>query len=172
MTTRGYVNHAIQAVLCALFGVAVLLGQSTEKRPRLDVQQYTITADINPRTQSVAATAKISFKPIDETNTLVFELNNALRVSKATDSRGASLAFTHNDSDFTTSISLASPLSKNQLTEINIAYEGKLTGEEDSPVYGIRFAALHPDYGFLLYPSRWFPIAGYSTDRFAATLNI
>jgi aminopeptidase N len=169
MKTRGYV---IQAILLTFFGAAALFAQSAEKRPRLDVQQYTITADVNPRTQSIAATAKISFKPVDDASTLVFELNNALKVSKVTDSRGSSLAFSHNDSDFTTSISLSSPPPKNQLTEISIAYEGKLTGEEDSPVYGIRFAALHPDYGFLLYPARWFPIAGYSTDRFAATLNI
>ena len=51
-------------------------------------------------------------------------------------------------------------------------YDGRLTGAEDSPVFGIKFAALHPDYGYLLYPARWFPVSGYSTDRFKANLRI
>ena len=41
MKTRGYV---IQAILLTFFGAAALFAQSAEKRPRLDVQQYTITA--------------------------------------------------------------------------------------------------------------------------------
>ena len=48
----------------------------------------------------------------------------------------------------------------------------KLTGSEDSPVYGIKFAAIRPEYSFLLYPARWFPLSGYSTDRFAAEMRI
>ena len=53
-----------------------------------------------------------------------------------------------------------------------ISYDGKLTGNEDSPVSGIKFAALHPDFGYLLYPARWFPVNGYTTNRFAADLHI
>ncbi|MBV9083299.1 MAG: tetratricopeptide repeat protein, partial [Acidobacteriaceae bacterium] len=56
--------------------------------------------------------------------------------------------------------------------QVAISYDGKLTGNEDSPVYGIKFAALHPDFGYLLYPSRWFPVSGYTVNRFAADLNI
>ena len=51
-------------------------------------------------------------------------------------------------------------------------YDGRLSGSEDSPVYGIKFAAIHPDYAFLMYPARWFPVSGYTTDRFAADMRI
>src|SRR2546429_186252 len=64
------------------------------QRPRIQVQNYTIDADVNPRTQSIVATAKV------------------------------------------------------------------------------KFTALHPDFGYLLYPARWFPIAGYTVDRFTADLRV
>jgi len=35
-----------------------------------------------------------------------------------------------------------------------------------------KFAAIHPDFAFLMYPARWFPVSGYSTDRFAAEMRI
>ncbi len=55
---------------------------------------------------------------------------------------------------------------------ITFYYDGRLTGQEDSPVYGIKFAAIHPDYAYLMYPARWFPVSGYTTDRFAADMRI
>ena len=69
-------------------------------------------------------------------------------------------------------VSLPNGVQKNQPCSISLTYDGKLTGEEDSPVYGIKFAALHPDFGYLLYPARWFPVSGYTVNRFAADLHI
>jgi len=143
-----------------------------EKRPRIDVQKYTIEADINPRTQSITATAKIDFTPLESTPDAIFELNNALTVSKAVDSQGNALETSRNDKDFTVKVAFPAPLQKTQPCELSITYDGKLTGNEDSPVSGIKFAALHPDFGYLLYPARWFPVNGYTVNRFAADLRI
>ena len=143
-----------------------------EKRPRIDVQKYTIEADINPRTQSISATAKIDFTPLESTPDAVFELNNALTVSKAVDAQGKPLETSRDDKDFTLKVNFPAPLQKTQPCEISLTYDGKLTGNEDSPVSGIKFAALHPDFGYLLYPARWFPVNGYTVNRFAADLRI
>ncbi len=164
--------RAFDAMLLGLALVCSATAQNGAKRPRIELEKYTIDADVNPRTQSIAATAKISFKPIDDTSDVIFELNNALNVSKAVDGRGAPLAVARNGQDFTIRVSYPSSLPKNQEAQVSITYDGKLTGDEDSPVYGLKFAALHPDYGYLLYPARWFPVSGYTTDRFAAALNI
>jgi aminopeptidase N len=142
------------------------------QRPRIEVQNYTIDADINPRTQSIVATAKVNFTALDEASDAVFELNNALTVSKAVDGSGKPLETSRNPQDFTVKVSLPGTLQKNQASELSLTYDGKLTGNEDSPVSGIKFAALHPDFGYLLYPSRWFPIAGYTVDRFTADLRV
>src|SRR5579875_390864 len=143
-----------------------------DRRPRIDVQKYTIEAEVNPRTQSIVATAKIAFTPLESTPAAVFELNNALTVSKAVDSQGRTLDTSRDDKDFTIKVNFPAPLQKAQPCELSLTYDGKLTGNEDSPVSGIKFAALHPDFGYLLYPARWFPVNGYTVNRFAADLRI
>jgi tetratricopeptide (TPR) repeat protein len=168
MTMRTF---RLSSVLLALALGA--LAQAPDKRARIEVQKYTIQADVNPRTQSIVATAKISFTPLDKTTDAVFELNNALNVSKVVDGQGKTLVSARDNSENSgVRISFPDGLVKDQASEISVTYDGKLTGNEDSPVYGIKFAALHPDFGYLLYPARWFPVSGYSVNRFAADLNI
>jgi len=65
----------------AVLLVCTASAQSPDRRGRIDIQKYTIDADVNPRTQSIAATAKIDFTPLDNTNDVTFELNSALSVS-------------------------------------------------------------------------------------------
>jgi aminopeptidase N len=151
---------------------STLLFGADDGRAHIQVQKYFIDAAINPRTQSIEATAKIDFTPLDEANQATFELNNALTVSKAVDSKGASVSTQRSASDFTVKAVFPSGLVKNQPTSISFTYDGKLTGNEDSPISGITFAALHPDFGYLLYPARWFPVSGYSTNRFMADIRI
>jgi hypothetical protein len=143
--------------------------RAQDRRPRLDVENYLIRAEINPRTQSLAATAEVRFVPLDErTNAPVFELNNALTVSKVTDGQGRDVQFSRNTQDFTIRVNLPEALPKGAPATLKFAYEGRFTGREESPVYGIKFASIQSDYSFLLYSARWFPINGYTTDRYTA----
>lgn len=152
-------------------GGASARGQAGRIAPRIEVQKYTIDANINPRTQSIEATAKIDFTALENSSEATFELNNALTISKAVDGHGAAVQTTRNP-DGTVRAIFPAGLVKSQPAQIAISYDGKLTGNEDSPVSGIKFAALHPDFGYLLYPARWFPVSGYTTNRFAADLQI
>ncbi len=147
--------------------------QQAERRNRIDVQDYTIKADISPNTQTITAEATVRFIPIDDGVTgAVFELNNALNVSRVVDAQGKPVQAQRNQSDFTVHLTFDSPLPKGQPCSVTFFYDGRLTGEEESPVSGVKFAAIHPDYAYFLYPSRWFPISGYSTDRFGADMQI
>ncbi len=146
-----------------------------ERRPasRIDVDQYTIDAEISPLTQSIDAKAAVRFTPLDDgVSSAVFELNNALNVSKVLDASGKQLQASRNQQDFTVRVGFDQPLPKGQPVTLTFFYDGKLSGQEDSPVYGIKFAAIHPDYAYLMYPARWFPVSGYTTDRFAAEMRI
>jgi hypothetical protein len=155
-----------------MFALAAALS-AQERRSRIDVEHYTIDADVNGKTQSLTARVAVRFVPLDAGITnAVFELNNALTVSKVTDEKGAVLAANRTQSDFTVRVAFAQPLEKGVPKTITFAYDGHLTGNEDSPVFGIKFAAIHEDFSFLLYPGRWFPVSGYSTDRFSADLNM
>jgi len=162
----------------AIFAALALISltapsQAQERRARIRVEHYTIDAEVQPATQALIATAEVRFVPLDNnTSSAAFELNNALTVSRVTDGKGNPINATRNQQDFTVRLGFDQPLPKGQPATLKFAYEGRLSGSEDSPVYGIKFAAIHPDYAFLLYPARWFPISGYSTDRFTADLRI
>src|SRR5581483_4457719 len=69
-------------------------------------------------------------------------------------------------------VSFPAPLTKAKPTTLTFTYDGRLTGQEDSPVYGIKFASIQNDFAYLMYPSRWFPINDYTTDRYTADLHI
>jgi tetratricopeptide (TPR) repeat protein len=106
------------------------------------------------------------------TDTAVFQLNNALKISKVVDGSGQTLNAVREAQDSSVHIALLTPLTAGQSSSLTITYDGQLTGSQDSPVYGITFASLKPDFGFLLYPARWFPVTGYTVDRFTAEMHI
>ncbi|MEP7362856.1 MAG: M1 family aminopeptidase [Acidobacteriota bacterium] len=161
---------ALAAVAVATFSAAA---QAQERRPRIDVQHYRVEADINPRTQSLSATVAVNFIPLDDRmSTAIFELHNALTVSRVVDSTGRELQQSRNSSDFTVRVSFAEPLTKGKAETITFTYDGRLTGQEESPIYGIRFASIQNDHAYLLYPARWIPTNDYTADAFAALLRI
>ena len=86
-----------------------------------------------------------------------FELNNALNVSQVVDDQGKQIPASRNQQDFTVRLSFDQPLPKGQPVTVTFYYDGKLTGQEDSPVYGIKFAAIHPDSAYLMYPGALVP---------------
>lgn len=141
--------------------------------PRLDVEHYTIEAEVNPRTQTLAATVQVRFVPLeDNLTTATFELNNALNVSRITDAAGQQVPASRLQQDFSVRLNFPGALSKGKPQTVTFAYDGQLTGQEESPVYGIKFAAIKPDAAFLLYPARWFPVNGYTTDRYTYDLKV
>jgi tetratricopeptide (TPR) repeat protein len=152
---------------------AVVTAFAQERRPRIDVQHYTINAEINPETQTLNARVQVRFIPQDgSTNEAVFELNNALNVSKVEDDNGRQVNASRSQQDFTVRLTFPDALAKGTAANAVFYYDGKLTGNEESPVYGIKFAAIHPDYAFLLYPARWFPLNGYTSDRYSTDMKV
>jgi len=148
------------------------LGQS-EKRAQIDVGSYTIDAQINPDAQTITARAAVRFTPLDDqTAAVTFELNNALNISRIVDDKGQSFQSSRNQSDNTVRVTFPNGLPKGQPATLIFNYDGRLTGNEDSPIYGIKFAAIQHDYAFLLYPARWFPVSGYTTDRFTSKITV
>jgi hypothetical protein len=159
------------SVLICLAG-AVLCAQD-DKRTRIDVDSYVIDAQVNPETQTLSARVAVRFLPLDDQiTTATFELNNSLNISKIVDDKGQSIQGTRNQQDHSVRLAFPSPLAKNQPVVITFTYDGRLTGSEESPIYGIKFASIQNDYAFLLYPGRWFPVSGYSSDRFTTSMHI
>ncbi|MDE3157767.1 MAG: peptidase M1 [Acidobacteriota bacterium] len=158
-------------------GLLLLAGSvrasAQERRNRIRVVAYAIDAEVSPNTQSLSAKATVQFVPLDDNTTAAtFELNNALNVSRVVDAAGKQIPASRNQQDFTVRLNFEAPLAKGRPVSVTFYYDGRLSGQEDSPVYGIKFAAIHPDFAFLMYPARWFPVSGYTTDRFAANVRV
>jgi len=143
-----------------------------QSRQRIDVQSYTIDARVDPQEQTLTATAQVTFLPVDETSTISFELNNALNLSRVTDEEGHQIPASRLQQDMSVRLNLAQPLRKGKATTITFVYDGKLTGAEESPVFGIKFAAIHPEVSYFMYPARWFPVNEYTADRFSSDLKV
>ena len=165
-------NRTLAAALTLALAASAAWAQQ-DRRSRINVEQYTIDAEVSPATQSLTAKASVRFIPLDDNITsAAFELNNALNVSRVVDDKGKQIPASRNQQDFTVRLSFEQQLPKGQPVTMTFYYDGKLSGQEDSPVYGIKFAAIHPDFAYLLYPARWFPVSGYTTDRFSADLHV
>jgi tetratricopeptide (TPR) repeat protein len=143
-----------------------------ERRSRIDVEHYVINAEINENTQTLAARAAVRFTPLEDISNATFELNNALNISRVVDGSGRQMQASRSQQDSTLRLNFDQPLPKGKPVNMTFDYDGRLTGDEESPVYGIKFAAIHNDYAYLMYPARWFPINGYTIDRYSAELNI
>ncbi|MCU0226993.1 MAG: peptidase M1 [Bryobacterales bacterium] len=149
------------------------MAQATAPRADLDVLRYDIDATIDPDGQSVTATTKVTLSMLsDYTTSVRMELNNALSISRVTDSDGNSLNVDRDMKTFTVTVTLAKPIRKGDPLELTFLYGGRLSGVEESPIYGIRFGSLQKDFGYLLYPTRWFPVSGYTTDPYEWRIRI
>jgi aminopeptidase N len=164
-------NLTITAAVAAI--VAAFPAAAQERRTaNIQAEHYVIDAEINPAAQTLTAQAQVRFTPADNISSAAFELNNALNVSRITDDANRQIPASRNQQDFTVRLNFAEGLPKGKPVTLTFSYDGKLTGQEESPVYGIKFASIQNDHAFLLYPARWFPIADYTVNRFTADLRI
>jgi aminopeptidase N len=154
---------------CATFSP---LQAQEQHRVRLDATHYTIDADINPATQTLTAQVQLQFSAAENTSSIALELNNGLNVSRIVDGSNRQIPTSRSQGDSTIRLNFPDGITKDQPVTLTINYEGRLTGQEESPVYGIKFASIQKDHAFLMYPARWFPITDYTVDRFAADLHI
>src|SRR5277367_239751 len=160
-------------VVSCLIASALLNAQDRNARQqKIDVQSYLIDAQVDPRAQTLNATVLVRFIPLEDTSSVTFELNNALNISKVTDEDGRQVPSSRLQQDMSVKLSLPQTLKKGKVAGLTFVYDGKLSGDEESPVFGIKFAAIHPEASYLLYPSRWFPVNDYATDRFSSDLKV
>src|SRR5580658_9880376 len=164
----------LAALVLAPVALAPLLAQDRgSKSGRIDVDNYAIDAEINPHTQTLTASVKVRFSALDnDISSASFELNPALSVSRVVDDAGHQIPASRSGQDMAVVLSFPAPLAKGKATTVTFTYDGRLTGQEESPVFGIKFAAIQNDIAYLMYPARWFPVNDYTIDRFSANLRI
>jgi hypothetical protein len=169
---RRPLGRAVLAI--AVLAAALIAVHSTRaaEKVRLTVQDYVIDATVNPATHKLTAKATVHFTAEDDLSTAAFELHNALRPTKVTDGEGHTLAAERVTQDSTVRVALPSGMTKGQEGTLIFEYEGILNSADDSPVQGLKLASISDPVSYLLYAGRWFPMVGYETNRFAATIHV
>src|SRR5438270_9123610 len=172
LAAAGAPNCFPRLLVLATCILAISAPLSAAERSRIQVTDYIIDADLAPKTHHITAKAKVKFTALDDITTAVFELNNGLRVIRVTNEAGKVLPTERVTQDFTVRVSLPEGMSKGQTRTLNFEYEGVLNTADDSPVEGLKLASIGPDTTYLLYPGRWFPMVGYGTNKFTATVSV
>jgi aminopeptidase N len=173
MTSMMFSFRRIPRVLVVLTALLALAGSelSAAERSNINITGYIIDAQLDPAEHTLKATARVSFTATDNVSQAVFELHNALKVENVTDEHGHQLSGERGP-NATISVGLPNPLSKGANSTFTFVYSGTLSGNEESPVEGLKVASIGDPITYLLYAARWFPMVGYLTDRFTAQINV
>ncbi|GAC1427611.1 MAG: hypothetical protein NVSMB62_25540 [Acidobacteriaceae bacterium] len=162
----------VSTAACVGFVLCPMAAYAAPTRPQIDITGYVITADIDPATSKLSATAAVTFTALEDLTTASFELNNGLNVTSLKDQKNQSLSAERVATNSTVRVGLGTPIAKGATSTFRFEYAGTLTGSDTSPVEGIKLAAVADPITMLLYPGRWFPMTGLFTDRFTAEMHI
>ena len=156
----------------ALLLVFVARPSRAAEKTRLRVDDYQIEVELTPHLHQISARAKVKFTALQDLNTAIFELHNALRVTRVLDDHNQPLSAERVTQDSTIRVPLPAGLAKDASTSLTFEYEGDLESADDSPVPGLKLAYVGDDTSYLLYAGRWFPVSGYGLNRFTATISV
>ena len=158
--------------MCLAFLVCMAAPSWAADKMRLRVDDYQIDAELTPHTHRISARVKVKFTALEDLTVAIFELHNALRVTKVSDAANKPLSAERVTQDSTVRVPLPNGLQKDSSTTLTFEYEGTLDSADESPVQGLKLASVGDDTTYLLYAGRWFPVNAYGINRFTATMNI
>ncbi len=174
MMKTDFILHRLPVAVGALMALFLTLSPTAHaqrERPALKITGYVIDAELDTAAHHIAATAKVSFTAPDNLEMVSFGFHPALKVTKITDDAGKLLTG-ERTADGTIRVSPTTAFVHTQTYHWTFEYEGVITGSEDGPVEGLKLAAIQEPITYLLYAARWFPTAGFMTDRFTAEMHI
>ncbi|MHB8217659.1 MAG: M1 family aminopeptidase [Candidatus Sulfotelmatobacter sp.] len=165
-------QSVLSSSLALLLLAFVALPSQAAEKARLRVDDYRIEAELTPHLHQISARATVKFTALQDLSVAVFELHNALRVTRVLDEKNQPLSAERVTQDSTIRVPLPAGLSKDASTTLTFEYEGVLETADDSPVPGLKLAYIGDDTSYLLYAGRWFPVSGYGLNRFTATISV
>jgi len=134
---------------------------------------YDVSATLDPITQSLSAVAKVEFKAQEVSSAVRVELHSNLNVTEVRSAEGKALGFERDSQNpLNLIVNLLTPVAPGAKVTLTFTYAGPLANEENSPVPGVRAAAITRDGAFLLLPARWFPLTNYPSNRYTATFRL
>ncbi|MCA1632551.1 MAG: tetratricopeptide repeat protein [Acidobacteria bacterium] len=139
-------------------------------RARFDVTNYRVEAELTPGQNFLAASGDVTFTPLDNTRTVVFELNGSLKI-EGIERNGKPLTnFVQDQAGLDNigphvRIDLGEVVAAGQPQMLRFRWSGALVTPEGGPLATKRLAYVGSDVSYLLYAARWFPFHEYAADR-------
>ena len=149
--------------------------RAAAKMPEIDVENYAIQATLNPDAHEVKATAAITFKPVEGTEIVVFELSENLSIQKITNEAGVELEFSQDESGpGVVSVRFPQALSPGSATTIKVEYSGGFDQDRYSRFFARDQSSAYvgQEGTYLLYSAKWFPVSKFLVDRATATVEV
>ena len=191
----------VKRVLVSFAFLVFVAGTVSAQNTRFDVRHYLIDAKISPDSNTLEATAEVSFSPLKETRAVTFELNGSLEVEKvefvsakqATGSKvGESLIDAPPGLPFdlkadvkfvqdrvgvgvlgpSVRLDLGQKVPKGTEVTVKFTYKGVLESAQGGPLLTKRLAFVGPNEGYLMYAARWFPFNEYAADRSTSDISV
>ncbi|MDT7688659.1 MAG: hypothetical protein QOE46_1418 [Acidobacteriota bacterium] len=147
------------------------------QRARFDVTNYRIIAELNPAQHLLTASADVTFTPLDNTRSVVFELNGSLKV-ESVERQGRALTNVVQDQAGLETIGpfvridLGEVVPAGQSQTLRFRWSGALVTPEGGPLLTKRLAYVGPDMSYLMYAARWFPFHEYAADRATSDITL
>ena len=134
---------------------------------------YEVRASLDAVGQIMNAQAKVDFAAREAGRVVEVELNQNLRVSAVRDSAGKPVNYDRDDnSGLKLHITLADTVPVGGKVTLLFDYGGPLSGRLNSSDQGARMAYIAKDGGYLLLPSRWFPLTDFPSNRYTGIFQI
>ena len=146
-------------------------------RARYDVTHYRIDAELKPAEHLFAAVGDVTFTPLDNTRSVVFELNGQMKVD-GVERNGVALTNFVQDP---VGVDVIGPSVRIDLGEVVTAgtpvtlrfkWGGALVSPEGGPLPNKRLVYVGPEGSYLMYAGRWFPFHDYAADRATSDITI
>src|ERR1700721_131414 len=131
--------------LTLLLLVLLAIPSRAAEKARLRVDDYQITAELEPHLHQITARAKVKFTALQDLSVAVFELHNDLRVTKVTDEKNQQLTAERVTQDSTIRVPLPAGMAKDAQATLTFEYEGQIENADNSPVPGLKLAYIGDD---------------------------
>jgi hypothetical protein len=134
---------------------------------------YEVHASLDVIGQVMNAQAKVDFAAKEAGRVVDVELNQNLRVNSVRDVSGKPVSYDRDDnSGLKLHVTLADTVPVGGKVTLFFDYGGPLTSRINSPDQGKRMAYVAKDGGYLLLPSRWFPLTDFPSNRYTGIFQV
>ena len=154
----------------------LLWGQGPPEAPSLlDVEHYSIQAEIDPEERFLEGAVRVRFKVLRDTLSLPFELNSRLSILGVTDEDGQRYSTRFDDlKSHLMKVQGAKAFQPGSVWTLTFNFEGTLESDEYAflDVARSEKAFITPDGATLLTEGRWFPMHSFPLDAASTDLEI